>query len=61
MAGGRAARAGLLRGASPALATVLREDFVAAYEREWPVVVQCFPMISTRALPICDFRCVTAR
>jgi transposase-like protein len=28
--------------ASPALAAVLREDFVAAYERELPAVVQCF-------------------
>jgi transposase-like protein len=28
--------------ASPALAAVLRDDFVAAYERELPAVVQCF-------------------
>jgi putative transposase len=27
---------------APALAAVLRDDFVAAYEREWPAVVQCF-------------------
>ena len=28
--------------ASPALATLLREDFAAAYERELPAVVKCF-------------------
>ena len=28
--------------ASPALATLLRDDFVQAYERELPAVVQCF-------------------
>jgi putative transposase len=28
--------------ASPALATLLREDFVQAYGRELPTVVQCF-------------------
>ena len=33
---------GVLEAASPALATVLRDDFVAAYERELPAVVQCF-------------------
>jgi transposase-like protein len=38
-----AARArGCYEAASPALAGVLREDFVAAYERELPAVVQCF-------------------
>jgi transposase-like protein len=38
-----AARArGCYMAASPALALVLREDFVAAYERELPAVVQCF-------------------
>ena len=38
-----AARArGCYMAASPALAAVLREDFVAAYERELPAVVQCF-------------------
>src|SRR5262249_57595025 len=38
-----AARArGCYMAASPALAAVLRDDFVAAYERELPVVVQCF-------------------
>jgi len=33
---------GVLEAASPALATVLRDDFVAAYERELPAVAQCF-------------------
>src|SRR5437870_5405923 len=33
---------GCYEAASPALAAVLRDDFVAAYEREWPAVVQCF-------------------
>ena len=38
-----AARArGCYMAASPALAAVLRDDFVAAYERELPAVVQCF-------------------
>jgi putative transposase len=38
-----AARArGCYEAASPALAGVLREDFVAAYERDLPAVVQCF-------------------
>jgi putative transposase len=38
-----AARArGCYQAASPALAGVLREDFVAAYARELPAVVQCF-------------------
>ena len=38
-----AARArGCYQAASPALALVLREDFIAAYEREFPAVVQCF-------------------
>jgi transposase-like protein len=30
------------RSASPAPAAVLRDDFVAAYERDLPAVVQCF-------------------
>jgi transposase-like protein len=29
--------------ASPALATLLRDDFVHAYERELPALVKCFP------------------
>jgi putative transposase len=33
---------GCYEAASPALAAVLRDDFVAAYERELPAVVQCF-------------------
>ena len=33
---------GCYEAASPALATVLRDDFVQAYERELPAVVQCF-------------------
>src|SRR6059036_468047 len=33
---------GCYEAASPALAAVLRDDFVVAYEREWPAVVQCF-------------------
>jgi putative transposase len=33
---------GCYEAASPALATVLREDFVQTYERELPAVVQCF-------------------
>jgi transposase-like protein len=33
---------GCYEAASPALATVLREDFVQAYARELPAVVQCF-------------------
>ena len=33
---------GCYEAASPALAAVLRDDFVAAYERELPTVVQCF-------------------
>jgi transposase-like protein len=38
-----AARArGCYMAASPALAAVLRDDFVAAYQRELPAVVQCF-------------------
>jgi putative transposase len=38
-----AARArGCYMAASPALAAVLRDDFVATYERELPAVVQCF-------------------
>jgi transposase-like protein len=38
-----AARArGCYMAASPALAAVLRDDFVAAFERELPAVVQCF-------------------
>jgi hypothetical protein len=38
-----AARArGCYIAASPTLATMLRDDFVAAYERELPAVVQCF-------------------
>jgi putative transposase len=38
-----AARArGCYEAASPALAAVLRDDFVVAYDRELPAVVQCF-------------------
>jgi putative transposase len=33
---------GCYEAAAPALAAVLRDDFVAAYERELPAVVQCF-------------------
>jgi putative transposase len=33
---------GCYEAASPALATVLRDDFVQTYERELPAVVQCF-------------------
>src|SRR5437879_12869083 len=33
---------GCYEAASPALAAVLRDDFVAAYERDLPAVVQCF-------------------
>jgi putative transposase len=33
---------GCYEAASPALAGVLREDFVAAYERDLPAVAQCF-------------------
>jgi putative transposase len=33
---------GCYKAASPALGAVLRDDFVAAYERDWPAVVQCF-------------------
>ncbi len=33
---------GCYEAASPALAAVLRDDFVTAYERELPAVVQCF-------------------
>jgi putative transposase len=42
VAGDRAAGARVLQVASPALAAVLRNDFVAACEREWPAVVQYF-------------------
>ena len=38
-----AARArGCYQAASPAVAAMLRDDFVAAYQREFPAVVQCF-------------------
>jgi transposase-like protein len=33
---------GCYEAASPALAGVLRDDFVAAYERDLPAAVQCF-------------------
>src|SRR5206468_2324468 len=33
---------GCYEAAAPALATVLRDDFVQTYERELPAVVQCF-------------------
>jgi transposase-like protein len=42
VAGDRAAGARVLRGGLAALAAVLRDDFVAAYERDLPAVVQCF-------------------
>jgi hypothetical protein len=49
-----AARArGCYEAASPALAVVLRDDFIAAYEREFPAVVQCFQATSTRASRTC--------
>ena len=43
MAGDRAAGARLLEAASPALAAVLRDDFVAAYERDLPAVAEMLP------------------
>jgi putative transposase len=42
VAGDRDPRRTCYEAASPALATLLREDFVQAYGRELPTVVQCF-------------------
>ena len=48
--------------ASPALATLLRDDFVQAYGRELPAVVAVLRRTtSTPASPTCAFRCATAR
>ena len=48
---------GCYEAASPALAAVLRDDFVAAYERDLPAVVQCFRDDFERASPTSASRC----
>src|SRR5206468_1127484 len=48
---------GCYEAASPALAAVLRDDFLAAYERHLPAVVQCFRDDFERASPTSASRC----